>query len=76
MKDLRRQYQWRGNALVWTGYLVDSLCLDVPFQLNRPLFLPPDPAPVLNPRPNFWAQQEQGSGPSAAPPQHLVAEED
>lgn len=76
LKDLKRQMRYSGNALTWTGYLVDDLCLDVPFQLDRPLALPPDPAPVKNPRPNFWAQQEAGSGPSAAPPQHLVAEDD
>lgn len=76
LDDLVWQQEWRGNQLMRTGFRVcPDTCLDVPFQLDRPIFLPPDPPPVPNPRPNFWAQQTSGSGPSAAPPQHLVAED-
>jgi len=69
--NLNKQYGWRGNNLVWNGYLVCKPCLDVPFQLNRPLFLPPDPPPVINPRPNMWAQQAAETEP---PDQQLIPE--
>ncbi len=49
-KDLVKQMEWRGNALVWTGYLVGRPFLDVPNEQNRPPILPPDPVPVPLPR--------------------------
>ncbi len=69
LSDLAAQQQYRGDALMPTGYLVcHDTCLDVPHQFNRPIFLPPDPQPVPNPRPNFWAQETAGT---SAPPQTL-----
>ena len=48
--DLVKQYQYRGNQLVWTGFLVDKHFVDVPNpQLMNPV-LPPDPVPVKQPR--------------------------
>lgn len=35
---------------MWTGFLVCRECLDKPFELNRPLLLPPDPVPIKDPR--------------------------
>lgn len=64
--DLRFQYEWRGNQLTNTHYLVCyDTCYDVPFELNRPKYLPPDPVPVKNARPPQWAAQSEGSGPNA-----------
>jgi hypothetical protein len=50
-KDLVRQMEWRGNALIWTGLYVGRNYQDVPNEQNRPPILPPDPIPVLWPRP-------------------------
>lgn len=50
-KDLLRQMEWRGDSLQWTGFYVGRPYLDVPNEQNRPPILPPDPIPVLFPRP-------------------------
>lgn len=49
-KDLIKQMEWRGNALVWTGFLVGKPFLDKPNDQLRPPVLPPDPVPVELPR--------------------------
>jgi len=36
---------------------VDNGCLDKPFNFNRPIVVPPDPIPIINPRP---AQTDTG----------------
>lgn len=54
-KDLVKQMEYRGNDLVWTGLYVGKDYVDIPNEQNRPPLFPPDPVPVLNPRP----QQEQ-----------------
>lgn len=48
--DLREQSEWRGNKLLPTGFLRCDTCWDVPNPTLRPIVLPPDPVPVLNPR--------------------------
>lgn len=50
--DLSRQRQWAGNSLIDTGYLVCRECLDVPQDQYRSPILPPDPRPLINPRPS------------------------
>lgn len=60
-KDLVRQMEWRGNAIVWTGFYVGRPYQDVPNEQLRPPILPPDPVPTLWPRlqqPNVitWTQ--------------------
>lgn len=57
-KDLIRQMEWRGNRLVWTGFLVGRPYVDQPNPQLRPPILPPDPIPVINPR------LPQGSNPT------------
>lgn len=47
---LVKQMEWRGNALVWTGFLVGPEYADVPNEQLRPPILQPDPVPVQNPR--------------------------
>lgn len=49
-KDLVRQMEWRGNALVWTGFYVGKPYIDKPNEQLRPPILPPDPVPVKEPR--------------------------
>ena len=49
-KDMVRQMEWRGDALVWTGFYVGKPYADVPNQQNRPPILEPDPVPVRDPR--------------------------
>lgn len=61
--DLQWQYEWRGDKLQNLRLLVCSDCLDVPFELNRPLHLPPDPEPIRNARPeNFFVDEAGGGG--------------
>jgi hypothetical protein len=50
-KDLIKQMEWRGNALVWTGFYVGRPYVDQPNEQLRPPILPPDPVPVTDPRP-------------------------
>lgn len=49
---MERQFQWAGNKLIDTGLLVGRDCLDVPQDQFRSLILPPDPIPLINPRPS------------------------
>lgn len=59
LKNLVWQFEWRGNDLVNIRLRVCKVtCLDVPFQLNRPLYLPPDPDPVDQPRTEPFAVDE------------------
>jgi len=60
--DLVKQMEWRGNSLVWTGFLVGRCYADKPNEQLRPPILPPDPVPVRNPRlqqpsPVVWSNQ-------------------
>lgn len=57
ISGLHKQHEWRGNNLVWTGYLVCTPCLDVPFELDRPIYFGPDPVPVRNARPSPYLGQ-------------------
>lgn len=49
-KDLVKQMEWRGNAKVWTGFMVGKPFEDVPNEQNRPPITKYDPRPVMNPR--------------------------
>jgi len=74
--DLAKDMEWRGNNLVWTGFLVcQDTCLDVPYEFDRPIKMPPDPEPVVNARPNMWAQQS-GQPPANIPVQQLIEGDD
>ena len=54
-KDLIRQMEWRGDDLAWTGFYVGKPFADKPNEQNRTPILPPDPVPVLDPRPPFFS---------------------
>lgn len=55
-KDLVKQYEFRGNGLVWTGFWVLKRFLDQPNpQLLTPKILA-DPYPIPNPRPDTTNQ--------------------
>lgn len=59
MKDLTWQYDWRGDSMQNLRILCcRRTCVDKPFEFNRPVILPPDPMPILNARPPFYAAQE------------------
>lgn len=66
--------EWRGNALTNIRIRVcTDTCNDIPFQNNRPLLIPPDPEPIKDARPWFYASQNQGGLP---PPTQLEISED
>lgn len=66
---LNWQYDWRGNRLQNLYLAVDHRCLDEP-QPNgrRPIIIGPDPVPVANPRPGWYATQMEGSVPAGPVP--------
>jgi hypothetical protein len=49
-RDLKWDTQFHGKEIRPTGYLVCTSCNDVPNPTLRPIVLPPDPTPILNPR--------------------------
>lgn len=52
------QYQWAGFQLINERTLVCPYCLDRPQQQLRSLVLPPDPPPLVNPRPEAYTLEE------------------
>jgi len=50
-RDLHGEVRWMGRQLQPTGHLVCPTCWDIPNPTTRPIVLPADPPPVLNPRP-------------------------
>lgn len=68
LADLRYQYQYNGTQLYNTNLRVCDRCMDEPQpQFLNPI-LPPDPMPVMNPRPPAYSVQEAG------PTQQITAE--
>lgn len=58
LSDLSPQMEYRGDKLMPTGFKKCPTCIDVPYQFNRPLILPPDPVPVSDPRPERYVLAE------------------
>jgi hypothetical protein len=48
--QLKKQMEWRGNQLCWTGFMVGTPFLDMPNPQNRPPPVKSDPTAVNNPR--------------------------
>lgn len=61
---LQWEMEYRGNSLMRTGFLVCPPCLDVPYQGRRPVLLPADPVPILNPRTEPLLQEENSNVPN------------
>jgi len=53
--DLKWQYQWAGVKLQNLRLLVCDQCLDRSQPQLKTIIIPPDPLPVLNPRPENYA---------------------
>jgi hypothetical protein len=49
-RDLSWNTEYRGRMIRRTGFLRCPTCVDVPNPTLRPVVLPPDPVPILNPR--------------------------
>jgi hypothetical protein len=54
------QWQWdfQGARLQNLRLLVCDSCNDKPFQQNRTIILPPDPMPIMNPRPELYTSDD------------------
>lgn len=61
-KDLIRQMEWAGTSLIWTGMLVPACEADKPQPQLKAIRLPPDPVPVVNPRPLNFSTIDRPSG--------------
>ena len=55
LRDLRWQFQFAGPNLQNIRLLVCERCYDTPQPQLKPRILPPDPVPVLNARPEYFA---------------------
>lgn len=55
--DLVPQMEWYGTSLTDTGYRTCRRCLSVPQDQLRPIILPPDPIPIMEPRPEYYASE-------------------
>jgi hypothetical protein len=82
--ELQYQYEYRGDILFNTRFRVCPPCIDKPYEGNRPVKLPPDPRPLLDPRVEPLAMEENAVGlpvrtapllpfpPSSGAPSNLV----
>jgi hypothetical protein len=61
LRDLAWQYDWRGPRLTNLRILVCPRCLDKPQPQLRPIVIPQDPTPLMNARPEAFAQDDSGS---------------
>lgn len=60
--ELQWQFEWDAMQLYNKRLLVCTrTCLDVPFQHNRAIIVPPDPVPVMNPRPDLYQLQQDAT---------------
>lgn len=60
---LKWQYQWAGTTLQNLRILVCQPCMDVPQIQLKTIIIPPDPLPVLNPRPEANIQDNNPVSP-------------
>jgi hypothetical protein len=64
LSKLQYQYEYRGDTLTNTRFRVCPPCMDKPYEGYRPVKLPPDPVPVLDPRVEPFAIEENAGGPT------------
>lgn len=62
---LRWQYDWRGPNLQDLGILICPSCMDEPQEQLRSIVLPPDPVPIIQPRPGEFASMVISSSPDS-----------
>lgn len=65
--DLAYQWEWGGLKLYNTHLRVCRQDLDTPFIFNRPIILPADPVPVVDPRPENMAAEDNDARPTPPP---------
>jgi hypothetical protein len=64
LSRLNYQYEFRGDQLANTRFRVCSDCMDKPYEGYRPVKLPPDPLPAIDPRVEpLAAEENSGAGP-------------
>lgn len=61
--ELRWQMRWRGPRLQNIRLLVCGTCYDTPNEQERLIVLPPDPVPIMNPRPEDYAGADNPQSP-------------
>lgn len=61
LENLGYQHEWRGSRLMNIRLRVCPRCTDRPFIFNKPIIYPPDPVPVLDPRPQNFTVANSGS---------------
>ncbi len=61
-EDLRKEYVWAGDDLVWTGRLVYKEFLPIPNEIDRtpPYFYDPEPVEDARPHPFLYQDMTQG----------------
>lgn len=57
-RDLHWQYQWSGVRLQNIRLLVCDECYDTPQEQLRRIVIPPDPLPIMNPRPENYTSDD------------------
>jgi hypothetical protein len=62
--NLLIQREWYGDNLADTGFRVCRRCLSKPQAQLKPVILPLDPVPILEPRPERLAAQQSINGPT------------
>jgi len=60
--NLRDQYEWYGAELTDTHRRVCARCLSKPQDQLRPILLPPDPVPIIDPRPEYPSVLQNQNG--------------
>ena len=59
LRSLQWQQRWAGTNLINSNLLVCDRCLDIPNEQLRSIRLPPDPDPIMNARPENFAEAEK-----------------
>jgi hypothetical protein len=68
---LRWQYQWNGPKLQNLRILVCDGCYDTPQEQLRTILIPPDPVPIMNPRPEQFTSDDNPISPIGWDPGNL-----
>ena len=61
--NLQWQFDWRGPKMQNLQILVCPTCYDRPQEQLRTILIPPDPVPIMNPRPDPHMWMGQSSSP-------------